>query len=74
VDEFIAIINPPAVAILAVGAVQKQPVALDEETVVVRPRMKVTLSADHRALDGAVAAEFLRELKRILENPYTMVE
>jgi pyruvate dehydrogenase E2 component (dihydrolipoamide acetyltransferase) len=74
VDEFIAIINPPAVAILAVGAVQKQPVALDDETVVVRPRMKVTLSADHRALDGAVAAEFLRELKRILENPYTMVE
>lgn len=74
VDEFIAIINPPAVAILAVGAVQKQPVALDDDSVVVRPRMKVTLSADHRALDGAVAAEFLRELKRILENPYIMVE
>ncbi len=74
VDEFIAIINPPAVAILAVGAVQKQPVALDDETVAVRPRMKVTISADHRALDGAVAAEFLRELRRILENPYVMVE
>ncbi|GIV17568.1 MAG: dihydrolipoamide acetyltransferase component of pyruvate dehydrogenase complex [Armatimonadota bacterium] len=74
VDEFIAIINPPAVAILAVGAVQKQPVALEDDTVVVRPRMKITLSADHRALDGAVAAEFLRELKRILENPYVMVE
>ncbi len=74
VDEFIAIINPPAVAILAVGAVQKQPVALDDDTVAVRPRMKVTLSADHRAMDGAVAAEFLRELKRILENPYTMIE
>lgn len=74
VDEFIAIINPPAVAILAVGAVQKQPVALEDDTVVVRPRMKVTLSADHRALDGAVAAEFLRELKAILENPYVMVE
>jgi pyruvate dehydrogenase E2 component (dihydrolipoamide acetyltransferase) len=74
VDEFIAIINPPAVAILAVGAVQKQPVALDDDTVAVRPRMKVTISADHRALDGAVAAEFLRELKRILENPYAMVE
>jgi pyruvate dehydrogenase E2 component (dihydrolipoamide acetyltransferase) len=74
VDEFIAIINPPAVAILAVGAVQKQPVALDDDSVAVRPRMKVTISADHRALDGAVAAEFLRELKRILENPYVMVE
>ncbi len=74
VDEFIAIINPPAVAILAVGAVQKQPVALHDDTVAVRPRMKVTLSADHRAMDGAVAAEFLRELKRILENPYTMIE
>ncbi len=74
VDDFIAIINPPAVAILAVGAVQKQPVALDDDTVAVRPRMKVTISADHRALDGAVAAEFLRELKRILENPYVMVE
>lgn len=74
VDEFIAIINPPAVAILAVGAVQRQPVALDDDTVVVRPRMKVTISADHRALDGAVAADFLRELKAILENPYVMVE
>lgn len=74
VDEFIAIINPPAVAILAVGAVQKQPVALDDDTVIVRPRMKVTISADHRALDGAVAAEFMRELKAILENPYVMVE
>lgn len=74
VDEFIAIINPPAVAILAVGAVQKQPVALDDDTVVVRPRMKATISADHRALDGASAAEFLREFKRILESPYVMVE
>ena len=74
VDEFIAIINPPAVAILAVGAVQKQPVALDDDTVAVRPRMKVTLSADHRALDGSVAAEFLRELKRLFENPYILVE
>lgn len=74
VDDFIAIINPPAVAILAVGAVQKQPVVLEDDTVAVRLRMKVTLSADHRALDGAVAAEFLRELKRILENPYQMVE
>jgi len=74
VDEFIAIINPPAVAILAVGAVQKQPVALEDDTVVVRSRTKVTLSADHRALDGAVAAEFLRELKRVLENPYSLVE
>ncbi len=74
VDEFIAIINPPAVAILAVGAVQKQPVVLADDTIAVRQRMKVTLSADHRALDGAVAAEFLRELKRILENPYQIVE
>lgn len=74
VDDFIAIINPPAVAILAVGAVQKQPVAQDDDTIVVRPRMKVTISADHRALDGAVAADFLRELKGILENPYVMVE
>lgn len=74
VDEFIAIINPPAVAILAVGAVQRQPVALPDDTVAVRPRMKVALSADHRALDGAVAAEFLRELKQILENPYALVE
>lgn len=74
VDDFIAIINPPAVAILAVGAVQKQPVVLEDDSIAVRLRMKVTLSADHRALDGAVAAEFLRELKRILEVPYTLVE
>jgi pyruvate dehydrogenase E2 component (dihydrolipoamide acetyltransferase) len=69
IDEFAAIINPPASAILAVGAVKKQPVVMDDGTMVPRARMKVTLSCDHRVLDGATGARFLQELKRVLENP-----
>jgi pyruvate dehydrogenase E2 component (dihydrolipoamide acetyltransferase) len=68
VTEFTAIINPPDSAILAVGAVRKQPVVVGDE---VRPgqRMKVTLSSDHRVIDGALAAQFLAEVRRLLENP-----
>jgi pyruvate dehydrogenase E2 component (dihydrolipoamide acetyltransferase) len=68
IEEFTAVINPPESAILAVGAIQPRPVVLDGE-VVVRDRMKVTLSVDHRALDGATGARFLQELKRLLESP-----
>lgn len=72
IDEFSAIINPPASAILAVGAVQKVPVVTEEGTIEARARMRVTLSCDHRVLDGAVGARFLQELKRVLENPVRM--
>jgi pyruvate dehydrogenase E2 component (dihydrolipoyllysine-residue acetyltransferase) len=68
VEEFTAVINPPESAILAVGTIVPTPV-VREGQVVVRDMMKVTLSVDHRALDGAIAARFLQELKRLLENP-----
>ena len=68
IEEFTAVINPPESAILAVGAIQPTPVVVDGQ-VVVRERMKVTLSVDHRALDGATGARFLQELKRLLESP-----
>jgi len=73
IDEFAAIINPPASAILAVGAVKKQPVVMEDGSIQPRARMKVTLSCDHRILDGATGARFLQELKRVLENPILMV-
>lgn len=69
IEEFSAIINPPASAILAVGAVKKVPVVAEDGSIVARARMRVTLSCDHRVLDGATGARFLQELKRVLENP-----
>ncbi|CUU04900.1 MAG: 2-oxo acid dehydrogenase subunit E2 [Fimbriimonadales bacterium] len=72
IDEFSAIINPPASAILAVGAVKKVPVVADDGSIVARSRMRVTLSCDHRVFDGATGARFLQELKRVLENPILM--
>jgi len=72
VREFSAIINPPEVGILAIGAAEKRPVVRGE-AVVPRTMMSVTLSADHRAVDGATAAEFLRTLKQLLEEPGMML-
>jgi pyruvate dehydrogenase E2 component (dihydrolipoamide acetyltransferase) len=69
IDEFTAIINPPGSAILAVGAVRKEVVVAENDAMVVRQRMRVTLSCDHRVIDGAVGAAFLRELADMLENP-----
>jgi pyruvate dehydrogenase E2 component (dihydrolipoamide acetyltransferase) len=69
IEEFTAIINPPGSAILAVGAVRKEAVVLPDDTIVVRQRMRITLSCDHRVIDGAVGAAFLRELADMLENP-----
>lgn len=68
VDEFIAVINPPQAAILAVGSVQQVPVVRDGE-IAVGNVMKLTLSADHRALDGAEVATFLGAVKKYLQNP-----
>jgi pyruvate dehydrogenase E2 component (dihydrolipoamide acetyltransferase) len=69
IEEFTAIINPPASAILAVGAAVKQPVELDDGSVFFDNRMKITLSCDHRVIDGAVGAEFIGALKSIIEDP-----
>ena len=72
VDEFDAIINPPQAAILAVAAGVRKPVVRGD-TLVPATVMRVTLSADHRAIDGAVAARFLQSLKGFLENPAAML-
>jgi pyruvate dehydrogenase E2 component (dihydrolipoyllysine-residue acetyltransferase) len=68
VEQFIAVLNPPQAAILAVGSIEQRPV-LDEGEFVPRPLMSLTLTCDHRAVDGAKAAEFLRELKTLIEEP-----
>lgn len=67
VDSFLAIINPPQCAILAVGQVAPRVVAHDQ-SIAVRPMMTMTLSADHRIVDGAIAARFLQEVKKLLEK------
>ena len=72
VDSFTAVINPPESAILAIGSITPTPAVVDGQ-VVVRNRMKVTLSSDHRAIDGATAARFLQEVKRLLEEPFGLM-
>ena len=72
IEEFTAIINPPNACILAVGAIRDVPV-VEKGAVVPGKRMKVTLSSDHRVVDGAVAAQFLNTLRGYLENPATML-
>jgi pyruvate dehydrogenase E2 component (dihydrolipoamide acetyltransferase) len=72
VTTFIAIIQPPQTAILAVGTVAKRPVVRNDE-LVIRQTMYATISADHRVVDGAEGAQFLAEVKRPLENPLSMV-
>jgi pyruvate dehydrogenase E2 component (dihydrolipoamide acetyltransferase) len=68
IREFSAIINPPQVAILAIGAAEQRPVVRNGQ-IVARTMMSLTLSADHRVVDGATAAEFMRTLKSLLEEP-----
>ncbi|MCY1422847.1 Dihydrolipoyllysine-residue acetyltransferase component of pyruvate dehydrogenase complex [compost metagenome] len=72
IEEFSAIINPPHAAILAVGATSLRPV-VEDGALVVAPAMTVTLSADHRAIDGALAAQWLAVFKRIIENPLAIL-
>jgi len=72
VDEFSAIINPPEGAILAVGAIGDKPVVVNGQLAVGR-RMRVTLSCDHRVMDGAMAARFLADLKAVLEAPLAVL-
>jgi pyruvate dehydrogenase E2 component (dihydrolipoamide acetyltransferase) len=68
VERFIAVLNPPQVTILAVGAIEERAVVEDGQ-VVAQPRMELTLSCDHRAVDGAVASEFLADVTAFLEEP-----
>ncbi len=72
IEEFTAIINPPDACILAIGGIKKIPVVKDDE-IVVGNRMKVTLSCDHRVVDGAKGAAFLVTLKELLEDPMRML-
>ena len=73
-DEFIAIVNPPEAAILAIGGIVRTPVVkADSDELVIRSLMKITLSADHRLLDGVVAAKFLQEVKKTLEAPFSLL-
>jgi pyruvate dehydrogenase E2 component (dihydrolipoamide acetyltransferase) len=72
IDEFTAVINPPEGAILAIGAMNAKPVVRDNE-IVIRQMMRVTMSCDHRVIDGATGAKFLQTFKKILENPLYLV-
>jgi pyruvate dehydrogenase E2 component (dihydrolipoamide acetyltransferase) len=68
IERFVAVLNPPQAAILAVGSIEDRVVPVDGEPAV-RPRMELTLTCDHRAIDGATGAEFLRDVKAFLEEP-----
>jgi pyruvate dehydrogenase E2 component (dihydrolipoamide acetyltransferase) len=72
VEDFIAIVNPPEGAILAIGGIIEKPIVRRGQ-IVVGNTMKITMSSDHRIIDGAIAARFLQDLKRFLENPALML-
>lgn len=77
IENFTAIINPPESAILSVSSVRKTPVVIENEDggdeIAIRPMMNITLSADHRVIDGLLAAKFLGRIKNLLENPLTIL-
>jgi len=73
IDQFSAIINPPQAAILAIGAIRDTPIVDSKGAVVAGKRMWLGLSGDHRVVDGAIAATFLAEMKKLLENPALML-
>jgi pyruvate dehydrogenase E2 component (dihydrolipoamide acetyltransferase) len=72
IDQFTAIINPPEAGILAIGGVEEKPVVIEGQ-LEVRQRMRVTMSCDHRAVDGTTGAKFLQTLKRYFENPLSLI-
>jgi pyruvate dehydrogenase E2 component (dihydrolipoamide acetyltransferase) len=74
IDHFTAIVNPPQAAILAVGRVAKRAVVAEDDSLVVRPTSTLTLTADHRVLDGASAARFLQTIQQALEHPGLLME
>jgi pyruvate dehydrogenase E2 component (dihydrolipoamide acetyltransferase) len=72
IDQFTAVINPPEAGIIAVGSIVQKPAVVDDQ-VTVRRRMRITMSCDHRVIDGATGAAFLKTLKQMLENPLAML-
>jgi pyruvate dehydrogenase E2 component (dihydrolipoamide acetyltransferase) len=72
IDQFTAIINPPEAGIVAIGGVEEKPVVIDGQ-LEVRQRMRVTMSCDHRVIDGATGAKFLQTVRRYIENPLSLV-
>ena len=72
IDQFTAIINPPEAGILAIGGVEAKAVVIDGE-IEVRQRMRVTMSCDHRVIDGATGAKFLQTVKLFFENPLLLM-
>jgi pyruvate dehydrogenase E2 component (dihydrolipoamide acetyltransferase) len=72
IEEFTAIINPPNSAIVAIGAAEQRPVVVNGQ-IVIRDRMKVTMSCDHRVIDGALGAEFLKTLRQYIEQPLRLM-
>jgi len=73
IEQFTAIINPPECGILAIGAIEDRPVANASGGWEARKRMRLTMSCDHRVIDGAVGARFLQTLRRMIENPLMLV-
>ena len=71
VEQFTSIVNPPEIGILSVGTITDRAVKANDQ-IALRPMMQVTVNVDHRAVDGAVAADFLKTLKSLLENPYLL--
>ena len=72
IDQFTAIINPPEAGILAIGSVEQKPVVVGDE-LEIHSRLRVTMSCDHRVIDGAIGARFLQTLRRMLENPLMLI-
>src|SRR6266576_3281972 len=72
IDQFTAIINPPEAGILAIGGVEEKPVVIDGQ-LEIRQRMRVTMSCDHRAVDGATGAKFLQTVRQYIENPLSLI-
>ena len=72
IDQFTAVINPPEAGILAIGSVTQKPVVVGGQLAPGR-RMRITMSCDHRVIDGATGAAFLKTLKQMLENPLAML-
>ena len=73
ISSFTSIINQPESAILSVGGTQKKPIVTSDDEIVIRPMATLTLSYDHRAMDGSMSAIFLKTLKEIMEEPYRMM-
>ena len=71
IEQFTSIVNPPEIGILSVGAIADRAVKANDQ-IALRPMMQVTVNVDHRAVDGAVAADFLKTLKSLFENPYLL--